>query len=135
MKSLLIFHQLNFSFIGALIVNIIGAYDGFLKTLIIFIIIDYLTGLMAAVVERKMTSAIGFKGIFKKVVLLSLVAVGYLLDSYVLKQDGLIRGAVIFFYLSNEGISILENAGRIGLAIPGKLKTILAQLNTEKKEK
>lgn len=135
MKSLVIFHQLNFSFLGALTANIIGAYDGFLKTLIIFIIIDYLTGLMAAVVERKMTSAIGFKGIFKKVVLLSLVAVGYLLDTHVLKQDGLIRGAVIFFYLSNEGISILENAGRIGLPIPGKLKTILAQLNTEKKEK
>ena len=100
----------------------------------VFVIVDYATGLMAAAVEKKLSSEVGFKGIFKKVIIFSLVAVGHIVDTHIIGEGSALRTAVIFFYLSNEGISILENAARTGLPIPGKLKAVLEQLREEKGE-
>ena len=76
----------------------------------------------------------GFRGIFKKVVIFCLVAVGHVIDTHVIQNGSVLRTAVIFFYLSNEGISILENAGRIGLPVPEGLKGVLEQLKEEKRD-
>lgn len=129
MKELLATNKVLFSAIGGLIGSIFGEVDGFLFTLMVFISIDYITGLMAAAVEKRLASNIGFKGIFKKIAILFLVSVGHLIDTEIIKQGGAIRTMVIFFYLSNEGLSILENAVRIGLPIPEKLQALLKQFN------
>lgn len=134
MKELLATNKVLFSAIGGLIGSIFGEVDGFFFALMIFIAIDYITGLMAAAVEKRLASNIGFKGIFKKIAILFLVSVGHLIDTEiikqgVIKQGGAIRTMVIFFYLSNEGLSILENAVRIGLPIPEKLQALLKQFN------
>ena len=129
MKELLGTNKVLFSAIGGLIGSIFGEVDGFLFALMVFISIDYITGLMAAAVEKRLASNIGFKGIFKKIAILFLVSVGHLIDTEIIKQGGAIRTMVIFFYLSNEGLSILENAVRIGLPIPEKLQALLKQFN------
>lgn len=129
MKELLATNKVLFSAIGGLIGSIFGEVDGFFFALMIFIAIDYITGLMAAAVEKRLASNIGFKGIFKKTAILFLVSVGHLIDTEIIKQGGAIRTMVIFFYLSNEGLSILENAVRIGLPIPEKLQALLKQFN------
>ncbi len=129
MKELLATNKVLFSAIGELIGSIFGEVDGFFFALMIFIAIDYITGLMAAAVEKRLASNIGFKGIFKKIAILFLVSVGHLIDTEIIKQGGAIRTMVIFFYLSNEGLSILENAVRIGLPIPEKLQALLKQFN------
>ncbi|APS24725.1 TPA: phage holin family protein [Streptococcus agalactiae] len=129
MKELLATNKVLFSAIGGLIGSIFGEVDGFLFALMVFISIDYITGLMAAAVEKRLASNIGFKGIFKKIAILFLVSVGHLIDTEIIKQGGAIRTMVIFFYLSNEGLSILENAVRIGLPIPEKLQALLKQFN------
>ena len=120
--------QLIFTAIGGYLGYILGGLDGFLYALIIFVVIDYITGLMAAIVERKLSSEIGFKGIFKKVLIFLLVAVGNIIDNNLIGTGGAVRTAVIFFYISNEGISIIENSTRIGLPVPEKLKDVLEQL-------
>ena len=109
----------------------LGGCDGFLYALITFTILDYITGVMRAVLERNLSSEIGFKGIFKKVLIFVMVAVGYILDSKIIGDGSAIRTAVIFFYISNEGISILENSSKLGLPIPEKLKLILNQVGDE----
>ncbi|HGD6701188.1 TPA: holin family protein [Streptococcus agalactiae] len=129
MKELLATNKVLFSAIGGLIGSIFGEVDGFFFALMIFIAIDYITGLMAAAVEKRLASNIGFKGIFKKIAILFLVSMGHLIDTEIIKQGGAIRTMVIFFYLSNEGLSILENAVRIGLPIPEKLQALLKQFN------
>jgi len=103
--------------------------DGFLYALLAFVVIDYITGLMCAVLDKKLSSDVGFRGIFKKVLIFSLVAIGHIIDKNVIGDGSVIWTAVIFFYLSNEGISILENAAHIGLPVPQKLKDILEQLH------
>lgn len=123
--------QMIVAILGGYIGYFLGGWDGFLYALVAFVVIDYITGLMVAVLEKRLSSEVGFRGIFKKVVLFSLVAVGHIIDSRLLQNQGAIRTAVIFFYLSNEGISILENTAKIGLPIPEKLKEVLAQLNKE----
>lgn len=133
MKDILQFIQLAFSIIGGYIGWFIGGVDGFMYALIAFVVIDYITGLMVAVLERKLSSEVGFRGIFKKVLIFTLVGIGNIIDVYLIKNGSVIRTTVIFFYLSNEGISILENAGKIGLPIPVKLKKVLEQLNKEDK--
>lgn len=100
-----------------------------LFALLAFVIIDYITGVMCAVIDRKLSSAVGFKGIFKKVLIFALVGVGHILDTRVIGTGSVLRTAVIFFYLSNEGVSLLENAGHLGLPIPKKLKSVLEQLH------
>ncbi|HFR3713959.1 holin family protein [Streptococcus suis] len=129
MKELLTLNKILFSMIGGLIGSLFGELDGILYALLVFIIIDYLTGIFAAVVEKQLSSSIGFRGIFKKVAILFLVSIGHLIDTAIIKQGGTIRTMVIFFYLSNEGLSILENTVRIGLPIPEKLQAILKQIN------
>nr|PZN08412.1 MAG: holin [Caldicoprobacter oshimai] len=115
--------------IGGFLGWYLGGLDGFLYTLIIFVVVDYLTGVAIAIMEKKLSSEIGFKGIFKKVFIFALVGVGHMIDMHVLKNGSAIRTAVIFFYLSNEGISILENCSKAGLPIPDKLKAVLEQFN------
>ncbi|WP_105128686.1 holin family protein [Streptococcus suis] len=129
MKELLTLNKILFSMIGGLIGSLFGELDGILYALLVFIIIDYLSGIFAAVVEKQLSSSIGFRGIFKKIAILFLVSIGHLIDTAIIKQGGTIRTMVIFFYLSNEGLSILENTVRIGLPIPEKLQAILKQIN------
>ena len=92
-------------------------------------VLDYITGIMCAIVDHKLSSAIGFRGIFRKVLIFALVGIGHLLDLQVLGSVGVLRTAVIFFYLSNEGVSLVENAAHLGLPIPEKLKAVLEQLH------
>ena len=116
-------------FLGA--ESLCGNLDGFLYALIIFVMCDYITGIMRAIIDKKLSSTIGFKGIFRKVLIFALVGIANILDVYILGQGEVLRTAVIFFYLSNEGISLLENAGYLGLPIPEKLKDILIQLHNK----
>ena len=128
--------QLAFAAVGGWLGWFLGGADGFLYALIAFVVIDYITGVMCAIVDHKLSSAVGFKGIFKKVLIFIMVGVGNIIDVQVLGQAGVLRTAVIFFYLSNEGVSMLENAGHLGLPIPAKLKEVLEQLHdrTEKED-
>ncbi len=128
MKSIWISVQLVLATIGGFLGWFLGGLDGFLYALVAFIVIDYITGVMLAVLEKRLSSEVGAKGIFKKVLIFTLVGIGHIIDSQIIGDGSVIRTAVIFFYLSNEGISILENASKIGLPIPEKLKNILAQL-------
>ena len=123
--------QLFFTALGAWLGGFMGGLDGFLYTLIVFVVVDYVTGFMAAISEKSLSSEVGFKGIAKKVVIFLLVGVANMLDVHVLGQGAVIRTAVIFFYLSNEGVSILENSARLGLPIPAKLRAVLEQLRTD----
>ena len=111
-----------------------GELDGLLYALIAFMTIDYLTGLVVAWIRKELSSEIGFKGIAKKVFILSLVAVGHILDVHVLGGGAVCRSAVIGFYIANEGISILENAGNIGLPLPKKLIDVLQQLKSKEEK-
>ena len=120
--------------IGGFIGGIMGGFDGLIYSLIAFVLIDYLTGVMAAIVDRQLSSEIGFKGIFKKVSIFMLVAVGHIIDSKLLGTGTALRTAIILFYSSNEGISILENATRMGLPIPKKIKSVLEQLKKDSDE-
>lgn len=107
----------------------LGGLDGFLYALIAFVVIDYLTGVMCAIVDKKLSSDVGFKGLFRKILIFVMVGVGHLIDTQVIGDGSVLRTAVIFFYLSNEGVSLLENAAHLGLPIPQKLKDVLAQLH------
>ena len=132
MKEIWNWIQLAFVAVGAFLGWFLGGLDGFLYALIAFVVIDYLTGVLCAIIDKKLSSEIGAKGIFKKVLIFVLVGVANILDTQILGStgnSGALRTAVIFFYLSNEGISILENAGHIGLPIPEKLKEVLKQLH------
>ena len=121
--------QLVFTAVGGWLGYFLGDCDGLLYTLLAFVVLDYLTGIMCAIVDKKLSSEIGFKGIFKKVLIFVLVGVGHLLDVQVLGAVGVLRTAIIFFYLSNEGVSLIENAAHLGLPIPAKLKAVLEQLH------
>ena len=129
--------QLVFAAIGGWLGWFLGGCDGLLYALIAFVVVDYVTGVMCAVIDKKLSSAVGFRGIFKKVLIFVMVGVGNIIDVQVLGQAGILRTAVIFFYLSNEGVSMLENAGHLGLPIPAKLKEVLEQLHdrSEKEDK
>lgn len=129
MKQVWIWIQAVFAAIGGFLGWFLGGLDGFLYALIAFVVVDYITGLMCAVTDKKLSSNVGFRGIFKKVLIFTLVGIGNVLDVYVIKDGSVLRTAIIFFYLSNEGISLLENAAHIGLPIPQKLKDVLAQLH------
>ena len=131
MKDIVNTIQIVIAAVGGYIGYFLGGWDGFLYALLAFVLIDYITGLMCAVLDQKLSSEVGFRGIFKKVLIFSLVAVGHIIDQNVIGDGSVIRTAVIFFYLSNEGISILENAAHIGLPIPQKLKDVLGQLHNK----
>lgn len=117
-----------FTGIGGLLGAFLGGWDGFLYALTAFVVVDYLTGIMAAFVKKELSSEIGFKGICRKVFIFMLVGIGHIIDTKLIGEGGVVRTAVIFFYVSNEGISIIENAAIIGLPVPQKLKDVLAQL-------
>ena len=127
LKEIVGYCQLGFAAIGGALGWFIGGLDGFLYALIAFVVIDYLTGLLAAGVQKKLSSEVGFKGIAKKIAIFLLVGIANIIDVDVIQNGTALRTAVIFFYLSNEGLSILENAGNIGLPIPEKLKAMLSQ--------
>lgn len=131
MRNLINFSQTIFTALGGYIGWLLGGVDGFMYALITFVVIDYITGLMVAVLERKLSSEIGFRGIFKKVLVFVMVGIGNIVDVHLIRNGSAIRTAVIFFYISNEGISIIENSAKIGLPIPQKLKEVLKQLNKE----
>ena len=135
MKDIINKIQLIIAAIGGYCGYILGGLDGFLYALIAFVVIDYITGLMAAIVERKVSSEIGFRGIFKKVLIFLLVAVGNIIDNNLIGTGSAVRTATIFFYISNEGISIIENVIRIGLPVPEKLKNVLEQLQHKEVDK
>lgn len=128
MRDIWTFFQMAFAAIGGWLGWFLGGYDGFLYALIAFVVLDYLLGVMCGIVEKHLSSDVGARGIFKKVVIFSLVGVAHIIDQNIIGDGGVIRTAVIFFYLSNEGISIIENATRLGLPIPEKLRDILEQL-------
>lgn len=130
-KDIIGIYQLLFTVVGGYLGWFLGGVDGFMYALITMVIIDYITGLMVAVLERRLSSAIGFRGIFKKVLIFTFVGIANIIDIHLIQNGSAIRTAVIFFYVSNEGISIIENATKIGLPIPQKLRVILEQLNKE----
>ena len=121
--------QLIFSAIGGWLGYFLGGCDGLLYALIAFVVIDYITGVMCAIINRELSSAVGFKGIFRKVLIFLLVGIANIIDVQVVGTGAVLRTAVIFFYISNEGVSLLENAGHLGLPIPERIKTVLEQLH------
>lgn len=137
MKEFWNMNQLIIAAIGGWLGWFMGGCDGLLYALITFVAADYVTGVMCAIIDKKLSSEIGFKGIFKKVLIFILVGVANILDVQIIGTGSVLRTAVIFFYISNEGVSLLENAGHLGLPIPEKLKTVLEQLHdrAEKEDK
>ena len=129
MKEFWLMIQTVFTGLGGWIGYYLGGCDGLLYALIAFVIVDYLTGVMCAIADKKLSSNVGFKGICRKVLIFLLVGIANIIDVQVIGQVGILRTAVIFFYLSNEGVSLLENAGHLGLPIPEQLKTVLEQLH------
>lgn len=128
--------QLIFTAMGGWLGYFLGGCDGLLYALLAFVVIDYITGVMCAITDKKLSSAVGFKGICRKVLIFLLVGIANILDLQVIGTGSILRTAVIFFYISNEGVSLLENAAYLGLPIPEKIKTVLEQLHdrAEKEE-
>lgn len=132
MKAVMDKLELAFAAVGGVVGWFLGGFDGFLYALIVFVVMDYLTGVLAAGVRKDLSSEVGFKGIAKKVCIFVLVGIANIVDTQVIHDGAAIRTAVIFFYLANEGISILENSTVIGLPVPQKLREMLQQLTEEK---
>lgn len=129
MKELWNMCQLAFTAVGGWLGYFLGGCDGLIIALVLFVVIDYITGVMCAVIDRKLSSAVGFKGIFRKVLIFMLVGIANIIDVQVIKSGSVLRTAVVFFYLSNEGLSLIENSVHLGLPVPEKLKAVLKQLN------
>ena len=129
--------QLVFAGIGGWLGYFLGGCDGLLYALIVFAVIDYITGVMCAINDRTLSSEVGFKGICRKVLIFLLVGIGHILDMNVIGTGSVLRTAVIFFYISNEGVSLLENSAHLGLPVPQKIKDVLEQLHkrSEKEDK
>ena len=121
--------QLAFAAVGGWLGYFLGGCDGLLYALIAFVAIDYITGVMCAISDKALSSEVGFRGICRKVLIFLLVGIGNIIDVQVLGSPGVLRTAVIFFYLSNEGVSLLENAAHLGLPVPDAIKTVLEQLH------
>ena len=121
--------QMAIAAVGGWLGYFLGGMDGLLTALLIFMTVDYITGLMCAVADKKLSSSVGFKGICKKVLIIMLVGVAHIIDLHVVGTGNALRSAVVCFYLSNEGVSLLENAAHLGLPVPEKMKSILAQLH------
>lgn len=128
MKQFVETMQYVISGIGGFVGWFLGGVDGFLYALLVFVVVDYLTGLMAAYIQKKISSKVGFRGICRKVAIFCLVGIAHILDAQVIKTGSVLRTAIVFFYLSNEGVSILENITVIGLPVPQKLKDVLEQI-------
>ena len=126
--------QLIFAAIGGWLGWFLGGCDGLLYALIAFVVIDYVTGVMCAIADKTLSSSVGFRGICRKVIIFCLVGIGHIIDMHVIGEGSVLRTAVIFFYLSNEGVSLLENASHLGLPVPKKLKDVLEQLHKKSGE-
>ena len=120
--------------IGGWLGYFLGGCDGLLYALVAFVVADYITGVMCAVADKTLSSEVGFKGICRKVLIFILVGIANILDVQVIGTGSVLRTAIIFFYISNEGVSLLENAGHLGLAYPQKLKDVLEQLHDRSEE-
>jgi len=131
MKGIWYWIQVAIAAAGGWLGWFLGGLDGFLYALIAFVAIDYLTGVMCAIVNKELSSEVGFKGLFRKILIFVMVGVGHILDTQIIGDGSVLRTAVIFFYLSNEGVSLLENAAHLGLPVPEKLKDVLAQLHNK----
>lgn len=134
MKEFWNFLQLIFAGIGGWLGYFLGGFDGLLYALIAFVVIDYITGVMCAIADKTLSSEVGFRGICRKVLIFLLVGIANVLDVEVIGTGSILRTAVIFFYISNEGVSLLENASHLGLPVPAKMKAVLEQLH-DKSEK
>ena len=121
--------QAAITVIGGWLGYFLGGLDGLMIALVIFVVLDYVTGIMCAIADKKLSSSVGFKGICRKVLIFLLVGVAHIVDLHVVGSGSVLRGAVVCFYLSNEGVSMFENAAHLGLPVPEKLKVILEQLH------
>ena len=121
--------QVIFAGVGGWLGWFLGGCDGLLYALIAFVVIDYITGVMCAIADKKLSSATGFKGICRKVLIFLLVGIAHILDVNIIGSGSVLRTAAVFFYISNEGVSIMENAAHLGLPVPVKLKEVLEQLH------
>ena len=126
--------QIALTALGGWLGYFLGGMDGLMIALIVMMTLDYVSGVMCAIIDKKLSSAVGFKGICKKVFILMLVGVAHIIDLHVVGTGSALRGAVICFYMSNEGLSLLENAAHIGLPIPDKLRDILSQLHDKERD-
>ena len=127
MKEFWTICQFVFTAIGGWLGWFLGGCDGLLYTLLVFVTADYITGVLCAIIDKKLNSKEGFQGICRKAVIFLLVGIAQMVDVNVIRNGSVIRTAVIFFYLSNEGVSVLENAAHLGLPVPEKLKDVLEQ--------
>ena len=129
--------QIVFTMIGGWLGYFLGGCDGLLIALVMFVVMDYISGVMCAIADKTLSSEVGFKGICRKVLIFVLVGIANILDVQVIGTGSVLRTAMVFFYISNEGISLLENAGYLGLPLPEKIKTVLEQLHdrAEREEK
>jgi len=121
--------QMIFAAIGGWLGYFLGGCDGLLYALLAFVVLDYITGILCAIADKKLSSDVGFKGGIRKVLIFVMVGVGHILDTQILGETGVLRTAIIFFYMSNEGLSLVENAAYLGLPVPEKLKAVLEQLH------
>ena len=127
--------QLMFTAVGGWLGWFLGGCDGLLYALIAFVVIDYITGVMCAINDHTLSSEVGFRGICRKVLILLLVGIANILDVNVIGTGSVLRTAVIFFYISNEGVSLLENAAHLGLPVPEAIKSVLEQLHDRSEDK
>lgn len=131
MKEIWNIIQVIIAAVGGGIGYFLGGFDGLIYALAIFVAADYITGVMCVIVNKRLSSEIGFKGICKKLLIFILVGIAHILDEKIIGDGSIIRTAAVFFYISNEGISIMENAAALVLPIPEKLAAVLRQLNEE----
>lgn len=131
MNDLCDYLKIVFASIGGVLGWLFGGFDSLIYALIAFVVIDYITGVLVAIQNKKISSEIGFKGISKKVVIFLLIAIGNIIDKYIFTTGSTLRTMLIMFYLSNEGISIVENVGNIGLPLPQKLKDVIKQFSND----
>ena len=123
--------QMAFAAVGGWLGYFLGGCDGLLYALLAFVVLDYITGVMCAVADRSLSSNVGYRGLIRKVLVFVMVGIGHILDVQIFGETGVLRTAIIFFYLSNEGLSLTENAAHLGLPIPEKLHAVLKQLHTK----
>jgi len=127
--------QLMFTAVGGWLGWFLGGCDGLLYALIAFVVIDYITGVMCAINYHSLSSEVGFRGICRKVLIFLLVGIANIMDVNVIGTGSVLRTAVIFFYISNEGVSLMENAAHLGLPVPEKIKVVLEQLHDRAEDK
>jgi len=128
MEHVLAWFKAGITVVGGLIGAFLGGFDGVLIALLVFIGIDIATGILRAIYQKQLNSKVSWQGMCKKVTIILLVGMGWIIDLYVVKSGGIIRTAIIFFYIANEGISILENVAEMGMPIPKKVKDVLEQI-------